>query len=69
MRFQVLFKRQSFVLVGKGAVPNQLPRLVLSGVAGFAGIVFLDSPLQIFRGADVFLVGKFNASENVDVPH
>ena len=57
------------MLVGEGAVPDQLPWPEFGGVTGLAGIVFRNPPLQILRGADVFPIRKFDAAKDVDVPN
>jgi hypothetical protein len=46
MGFKIFLKCQRFVLVWKGAVPNQLPRSEFRGVAGFAGIMFWQPPFK-----------------------
>ena len=69
MGFEISLEFKRFVFVGKGAVPNQLPGLEFSGVGGFAGIVLGEPPPQIRGGADVFLFGRTNAADDVNVPH
>jgi hypothetical protein len=69
MRFQIFLERECLVLVGEGAISDQFPRFEFGGVRRLAGIVVRYAPLQVFRCADVFLVGKLNAADDVDVPH
>ena len=69
MRFEIFLEGQGSKLVREGAVPDQLPRLELGGVSGFSSIVLWHSSFQIFRRANVFLVGEFDAADDVDVPH
>jgi hypothetical protein len=38
-------------------------------VCGFTGIMFRYPPLQIRSCSDIFLFGKIDAADDVDVPH
>src|SRR4051812_42250874 len=67
--FQIFLEFERPHLVWKGAVPEQFPRFELCGVGGFTGVVLGQSSLQIGCRADVFLLGKINALDDVDVPH
>jgi hypothetical protein len=69
MGFEIFLEGQRFVFVREGAIPNQLPRFEFGGVSGSASVVFGDPAFQVGSGAGVFLVGEFNAADDVDVPH
>ena len=69
MRFEIFLEFQRSVFIREGAIPNKFPRLEFCGVLGFAGIVIRNPPLQIGGGASIFLVGKINTADDVDVPH
>src|SRR5258708_38751943 len=69
MGFEIFFEFQRSVFVREGAVPDQFPGLEFRGVRGLAGIVFREPSLQIRSCADVFLVRKIDAADDVDVPH
>ena len=69
MRFEIRLKRQRLQLLWKGAVPDQFPRLEFGRMGRFAGVVIGYSLFQISGGANVLLVGKSGASDDVDVPY
>jgi hypothetical protein len=69
VRLQVSFKFERFVLVGESAIPGQPLRPELGGMGGFPSIMLRQPALQIFRDPNVFLIGKFDAAEDVDAPH
>ena len=68
MGFQILLEGQRFMLVGKSAVPDELPRFEFGGMCGFAGVVFGQSSFQVRCGANVILVRIVKAADDVDVP-
>ena len=69
MGLKVFFESECFVIVGKSAVPDKLPGFVLGCVCGLPGVMFRQTSFQICRSADVFLIGEFDAADDVDVPH
>src|ERR1700759_1865485 len=68
MGFEIFLEGQRLVLIRESAIPGQLPGFEFGSVGGFAGIVLRNSPLQVCGRAYVFLVGKLNAADDVDVP-
>jgi hypothetical protein len=67
--FKIFLEGQRFVLVGEGAIPGQFPGFEFRSVGGFTGVVLQQPPLQICRRSDIFLFGKINAADDLDVPH
>src|SRR5215471_17941750 len=64
--FEVLLECQ---LVREGAIPNELTRLELRSVGRFSRVVVRESALQVSGCTNVFLIGKVNAADDVDIPH
>src|SRR5690242_19330925 len=56
MRLQIFFELQGFILVGKGTIPNQLPRNKLGRMRRLLRIMVSNSLLQVSGGADVVLI-------------
>jgi hypothetical protein len=69
VRLEIFLEGQRFIFVREGAVPDELPWFEFGGVSRSAGIVLGQPPLQVFRCANIFLVGKFDAADDVDVSH
>lgn len=69
MRFQIFFEFKGFVLVGKGTIPEQIPWYEFGSVGGFSGIVSRKPLFQICGRPGIFLIGKINAAENINIPH
>src|SRR5689334_24482493 len=69
MGFEIFLEGQGFVFVRESAVPDELPRSEFGCVRRSARVVLGNAALQILRRADVFLLWKFDAADDVDVPH
>jgi hypothetical protein len=68
MRFQIFFEFKGFVLVGKGTIPEQIPWYEFGSVGGFSGIVSRKPLFEICGRPGIFLIGKINAAENINIP-
>ncbi len=66
---KIFLEGRRFALIRKGTIPGQFPGFEFGRVSRFSGVVLWNAALQIRSGADVFLFGKINAADDVDVPH
>src|ERR1700753_3119435 len=69
VRLQVFLKFERFVFIGESTIPAQFPRFEFSGVSRFPSVMLRYPQFQIRGRADVFLLGKILAADDVDVPH
>src|SRR5260363_328151 len=69
MRLQIGLECERVRLVRKRAIPDQCPRHEFGRVGRAAGVVIFEALPQVGGCADIFLVGKGYATDDVDVPH
>ena len=69
MRFEILLKIISFLLVGKSKITLEFPRQVFRGVGRLAIVVVSNPLFQIRRGSNIEFIRIGRAADDINIVH